>query len=32
MTDTVLEVRNLKVAFPCVGGVIRAVEGIDLTT
>ncbi len=32
MTDTVLEVRNLKVAFPCPGGVIRAVEGIDLTT
>lgn len=32
MTDTVLEVRNLKVAFPCVGGVIRAVEGIDLVT
>jgi len=32
MTDTMLEVRNLKVAFPCVGGVIRAVEGIDLTT
>lgn len=32
MTDTVLDVRNLKVAFPCVGGVIRAVEGIDLTT
>ena len=32
MTDTMLEVRNLKVAFPCAGGVIRAVEGIDLTT
>lgn len=32
MTDTVLEVRNLKVAFPCAGGVIRAVEGIDLVT
>lgn len=32
MTDTMLEVRNLKVAFPCTGGVIRAVEGIDLTT
>jgi len=32
MTDTVLEVRNLKVAFPAPGGVIRAVEGIDLTT
>ncbi len=32
MTDTVLEVRNLKVAFPSVGGVIRAVEGIDLVT
>ncbi|MEW6216728.1 MAG: ABC transporter ATP-binding protein, partial [Candidatus Bipolaricaulota bacterium] len=30
MADTVLEVRNLKVAFPCSGGVIRAVEGIDL--
>lgn len=30
MADTVLEVRNLKVAFPCPGGVIRAVEGIDL--
>jgi len=32
MSDTVLEVRNLKVAFPAPGGVIRAVEGIDLTT
>jgi len=32
MTDAVLEVRNLKVAFPAPGGVIRAVEGIDLTT
>ena len=32
MTDTVLEVRNLKVAFPCPGGIIRAVEGIDLAT
>jgi len=32
MTDTVLEVRNLKVAFPSAGGVIRAVEGIDLVT
>ena len=32
MTETVLEVRNLKVAFPCAGGVIRAVEGIDLVT
>ncbi|HNR24291.1 MAG TPA: ABC transporter ATP-binding protein [Candidatus Bipolaricaulis anaerobius] len=32
MTDTVLEVRNLKVVFPCAGGIIRAVEGIDLTT
>ncbi len=32
MTDTVLEVRNLKVVFPCPGGVIRAVEGIDLET
>ena len=30
MTDTLLEVRNLKVAFPSAGGVIRAVEGIDL--
>jgi len=32
MTDTVLEIRNLKVAFPSAGGVIRAVEGIDLVT
>jgi peptide/nickel transport system ATP-binding protein len=32
MTDTMLEVRNLKVAFPCDGGIIRAVEGIDLVT
>jgi len=32
MTDAVLEIRNLKVAFPAPGGVIRAVEGIDLTT
>lgn len=32
MTDTLLEVRNLKVAFPSAGGVIRAVEGIDLVT
>ena len=32
MTDTMLDVRNLKVAFPCAGGVIRAVEGIDLAT
>jgi len=32
MTNAVLEVRNLKVAFPAPGGVIRAVEGIDLTT
>ncbi len=30
MAEAVLEVRNLKVAFPCPGGVIRAVEGIDL--
>jgi len=30
VTDTLLEVRNLKVAFPSAGGVIRAVEGIDL--
>jgi peptide/nickel transport system ATP-binding protein len=30
MTDALLEVRNLKVAFPSTGGVIRAVEGIDL--
>ena len=30
MVDTMLEVRNLKVVFPCAGGVIRAVEGIDL--
>jgi peptide/nickel transport system ATP-binding protein len=32
MTETMLEVRNLKVAFPAPGGVIRAVEGIDLVT
>jgi len=32
MTDPVLDVRNLKVAFPCAGGIIRAVEGIDLIT
>lgn len=32
MTDIVLKLRNLKVAFPAPGGVIRAVEGIDLTT
>ena len=32
MTEAMLQVRNLKVAFPCTGGVIRAVEGIDLTT
>jgi len=32
MTDVILEVRNLKVAFPSAGGVIRAVEGIDLVT
>ncbi len=32
MTDTLLELHNLKVAFPCAGGVIRAVEGIDLVT
>lgn len=30
MAETLLEVRNLKVIFPCPGGVIRAVEGIDL--
>jgi oligopeptide/dipeptide ABC transporter ATP-binding protein len=30
MTEPMLDVRNLKVAFPCVAGVIRAVEGIDL--
>jgi len=32
MIDTMLEVRNLKVAFPAPGGVIRAVEGFDLDT
>jgi len=32
MTSAMLEVRNLKVAFPCPGGIIRAVEGIDLAT
>lgn len=30
MADTLLEVRNLKVAFPWPGGVLRAVEGVDL--
>ena len=32
MTETMLDVRNLKVIFPCAGGVIRAVEGVDLMT
>ena len=32
MSDVMLELRNLKVAFPNAGGIIRAVEGIDLVT
>ncbi|MEW5825533.1 MAG: ABC transporter ATP-binding protein [Candidatus Bipolaricaulota bacterium] len=31
MTEAMLNLRNLKVAFPCPAGMIRAVEGIDLS-
>ena len=31
MNETVLELRNLKVAFPTPRGLIRAVEGVDLS-
>lgn len=31
MNETVLELRNLKVAFPAPRGLIRAVEGVDLS-
>ncbi len=30
LTNVMLDLRNLKVAFPCPAGMIRAVEGIDL--
>lgn len=31
MSDRILNIKNLKVAFPTPGGMIRAVEGIDLS-
>ncbi len=31
MSETVLEIRNLKAAFPTAHGLIRAVEGVDLS-
>ncbi|QDU61024.1 Oligopeptide transport ATP-binding protein OppD [Planctomycetes bacterium Pan216] len=31
MTDTLLEVRNLRTSFPTRDGIVRAVSGIDLT-